>query len=292
MLHDGPVPAGSAGSCGPSAPPSPRAAGWTTADDALTRLRARDERLDRALAQGEPVVLWFEHDLFDQLQLLQALDAIGDGAATTSSSSSSGRSRAGRASWAWASSARPSCAALAAAVSLRPEQRARARRAWARFRAGDLDALAEEARAPAAGLPYLGAALERLLEDVPGPDGPGRTERELLAAVDRGAATAGAAFTDAAGRDEAPFLGDGSAFARLAAMAAPPRALVEAEEGPIGESTPLRLTAAGRAVLAGRDPWYAPHGLRAMARRRPAGPHCIRERPERVTFAGTRCSSG
>ena len=133
---------------------------------------------------------------------------------------------------------------------LRPEQLARAQRVWGRFRAGDLGGLADEAGAADDGLPHLGPALGRLLQEVPGADGLGRTERELLAAVGRGARTAGEAFVDAAAREEAPFLGDGSAFARLEALAAPPRALVEAGRR-IGPKTPVRLTDRGRAVLAG-----------------------------------------
>ena len=46
----------------------------------LRGLEERDGRLRRALADGGPVVLWFEHDLYDQLQLLQVLALAGDGA--------------------------------------------------------------------------------------------------------------------------------------------------------------------------------------------------------------------
>ena len=256
VLHDGPVPAGPPEELRAVRAAHLAGAGWTGEDEALAALRARDERLARALAGDEPTVLWFEHDLFDQLQLLQVLDAMGEDGG-------------GRVELILVGSfpGRPGFAGLGELTAhelaslwpqrapLRDEQRARARRAWARFRAGDLDGLAEEARAPDDGLPHLGAALARLLQEVPGPDGLGRTERELLAALSRGAATAGEAFTYAADREEARFLGDASAFARLAAMAAPPRALVEAGEGPIGPGTPLRLTAAGRAVLAGRGSW-------------------------------------
>jgi hypothetical protein len=261
VLHDGPVPDGP-----PEALRAARATflaqeGWTSRDEALVRLRARDERLARALAQGEPVVLWFEHDLFDQLQLLQVLDAVGDQDAGRVELILVG-SFPGRTRFAGLGELTPpELASLwPERAPLRPEQRARARRAWAGFRAGDLDALAAEARAPADGLPHLGAALERLLQEVPGRDGLGRTERELLAAVGRGAATAGAAFAAAARREEAPFLGDASAFSRLAALAAAPGALIDAGEGPVRAQTPVRLTSRGRAVLAGREAWSRPEG--------------------------------
>ena len=258
VLHDGPVPA-----CGAEELRAVRAAfvagqGWAPEGETLEVLRARDERLARALDRREHVVLWFEHDLYDQLQLLQVLDAIPDDGADTVEAiligSFPGRPR-------FAGLGELTATELASLwpqrEPLRAGQRARARRAWARFRAGDLNGLAAEAGAPEDGLPYLGPALRRLLQEVPSADGLGRTERELLAAVQSGARTAGEAFVDASRREEAPFLGDGSAFARLDALAAPPDPLVEAGARPVGAATPVGLTARGRAVLAG-DAAHAP----------------------------------
>src|SRR3954452_19976813 len=39
---------------------------------------AREERLAAAIDACEPVVLWFEHDLYDQLQLIQILAGLPD----------------------------------------------------------------------------------------------------------------------------------------------------------------------------------------------------------------------
>ena len=77
VLHEGPVRAG----LHPAALRAERAAflaacGWADRDQAEAALAARDTRLAQAAADGEVVVLWFEHDLYDQLQLLQALDAL------------------------------------------------------------------------------------------------------------------------------------------------------------------------------------------------------------------------
>ena len=44
--------------------------------------RARDDELVVALRVGRPVVLWFEHDLYDQLQLLDVLALVHETAAT------------------------------------------------------------------------------------------------------------------------------------------------------------------------------------------------------------------
>jgi hypothetical protein len=78
--------------------------------------------------------------------------------------------------------------------------------------------------------------------------------------VERGARTAGEAFVDASRREEAPFLGDGSAFARLQALAAPPHPLVEADGERIGAATRVRLTDRGRGVLAGAAVHTPPAG--------------------------------
>ena len=72
-LHEGPV------------PEQPRAAllrtragflsecGWGTRSAILSSLELRDRQLREAFDGGVPVVLWFEHDLYDQLQLLDVL---------------------------------------------------------------------------------------------------------------------------------------------------------------------------------------------------------------------------
>ncbi len=46
--------------------------GWATADEVITDLAARDALVDAAGAESE-IVLWFEPDLYDQLQLVQIL---------------------------------------------------------------------------------------------------------------------------------------------------------------------------------------------------------------------------
>src|ERR1051326_8074651 len=74
VLHEGPVPADLAleelrsvraqfiASCG-----------WTSFEEAVGLFSRRDQMLADSLGQEE-VVLWFEHDLYDQLQLIQILD--------------------------------------------------------------------------------------------------------------------------------------------------------------------------------------------------------------------------
>jgi hypothetical protein len=48
-------------------------AGWGSLDEVQAAFRSRDAELKRSHTHEE-VVLWFEHDLYDQLQLIQVLD--------------------------------------------------------------------------------------------------------------------------------------------------------------------------------------------------------------------------
>ena len=78
VLHEGPV---------PDVPPAELRAvrarflsecGWGSERSLLESFERRDRLFEQALEGGTDVVLWFEHDLYDQLQLLQALALAGD----------------------------------------------------------------------------------------------------------------------------------------------------------------------------------------------------------------------
>ena len=70
--------------------------GWGGRRAILASLERRDRaQLERASPSGMPVVLWFEHDLYDQLQLLDVLALAGTAGAAPSAFWSM-RSRAGR----------------------------------------------------------------------------------------------------------------------------------------------------------------------------------------------------
>lgn len=141
-------------------------------------LRARDERLEVATAVGEEVVLWFEADLFDMLNVLQILDRV------------------------------PVAAHADARLVL-------ARHAWAAFTAPTPLAMEALAVGGTPALPAVGLALRRLLEELPWVgDDLGRTERQLRSALAEGA-TRVDAFLAAVRMEERPFLGDASAWAVL-----------------------------------------------------------------------------
>jgi hypothetical protein len=256
VLHEGPVP--------PLPPDELRRVraeylatiGTSGAADVEAGLRARDERLAAALADGEPVVLWFEHDLYDQLQLIQVLAGLPDRPEHVELICVG--SFPGRPGFAGLGELEPEELASLWPVrtAVTPEHVHLARAAWDVVRGDDPRALARAAATPDERLPYLAPALRRLLEELPGTrDGLGRTERQLLEAITAGARTREQAFLASMAAEEAPFMSDTIAFDRLEELA--PLLVDAAAERDSGGSAPpadggLRTTELGEAVLAGR----------------------------------------
>ena len=74
LLHEGPVPAGlSLEQMSEIRAQLIADCGWQTLEKARADFRARDKKL-ASFRKYQEVILWFEHDLYDQLQLLQILD--------------------------------------------------------------------------------------------------------------------------------------------------------------------------------------------------------------------------
>jgi hypothetical protein len=212
-----------------------------------TELAARDAALLDALGAGDDVVLWFEHDLYDQLQLVQALSLVAGAGVGIGSL---------RLICIDAFPGRPRFAGLgeldaAELESLWPERRpvepatlACAVEVWTAFRQPDPKAVESLLAAELPGLPFLATALRRLLEELPAlDDGLLRSERQVLAALEAGATNRTDLMRAAADAEEAPFLGDTWVFDRLGALTRGARPLVAPD---------YRLTDDGREVLAGR----------------------------------------
>jgi hypothetical protein len=242
ILHDGPVPAA-------LAPPDlarVRArfltdVGWAGHDAALADLLDRDARLDRHLAAGDEVVLAFDANVVNQLQLLQVLDRIGDDVVAASvttlvveqfSAATSAGLRA----------------AHAGRAPVTTRARSQAHAAWSALRSPTPEPL-EAVRRELDALPATAAALTRLLEELPGAhDGLARSERQALAPLHADGGRAGLHRLMAAevAAEDHPFLGDTALLDRLAAMSTGPTPLVAVD----GDDHVL--TDRGRAVLDGQ----------------------------------------
>jgi DNA-binding transcriptional MerR regulator len=263
-LHEGPVPA----------LPRPELlrtrarfladCGWGGRQALLSSLERRDRQLLEALRDDLEVVLWFEHDLYDQLQLLDLLALAETAEAAPElivigsfpgkpSFAGLGELTANELETLWPSRRRAEPAALQAATE-----------AWAALQAPEPTALAEWATRDTAELPFLAPALRRLLEELPAPeDGLSGTERRALQAVASGAQTPPAAFVAAQRLEEAPFVGDAWFYRALSALGQGTTRLVETDDGtpvplppPLSDSQqfariPLRLTTTGEQTLRG-----------------------------------------
>jgi hypothetical protein len=239
-------------------------AGWGSRRALLASLERRDGQFLDALRDGIQIVLWFEHDLYDQLQLLDAL-ALAHGAGVAPELVVVG-----------SFPGKPSFRGLGELTAdeletLWPQRQmaeeetlAVAAEAWEAFRAPEPTALAAWAVREEPELPFLAPALRRLLEEFPAPgDGLSGTERRALAAIAAGHATPRQAFLAEHDAEPAPFLGDTWFFRTLAELGTGPTRLLETAAGeplppapPLGDAhlfpgLPLRLTSAGERVLAG-----------------------------------------
>jgi hypothetical protein len=163
--------------------------GLGSAADQAKRLADMDRGADEATS-AEEVILWFEHDLFDQLALIRLLARFarrGMPAQLTIVSIDRhpevpnflglGQLEATQLAELWPRRTPLSRDAIEEAVT-----------AWVAVTANDPRALPFLIKRVKA-LPFLGGAIERQLEELPDPtSGLSRTERQILAAVARGEA--------------------------------------------------------------------------------------------------------
>jgi hypothetical protein len=238
--------------------------GWGREQALLSSFERRDRHLLEALRDHLQVVLWFEHDLYDQLQLLDVLAlAHTEGAAPElivvgsfpgrPSFAGLGELTASELETLWPSRSRATPAAREAAAG-----------AWAALQASEPTGLAEWATRDTTELPFLAPALRRLLEELPAPaDGLSGTERRALHAVAAGAHSPPAAFVAAQRLEEAPFLGDAWFYRTLSALGQGATRLLETDDGrplppppPLSDSPQfarlrLRVTVNGEQTLRG-----------------------------------------
>lgn len=261
MLHEGPVPA-DLDDLTLAERRAAYLAGRYRLEPAATleRFRERDRTLARAVEHGNALLLWFEHDLYDQLQLVQVLSRLAG------ADLPEGQVRLAQADHGLSELDPVALARLQAeAAPVSPAQLDLAHRTWAAFRAPTPEGLARLLETGTTALPWLGPALERLLEELPsGYPGLSRTERQMLDLLEAGPLPAGELYTRARALEEPWFMGDWPFFAVLDELAAAPLPLVEGMpaggfpfEG--GEATrrayleaEIRVTHDGRLVREGR----------------------------------------
>ncbi len=236
-------------------------------DEGAAMYRGWDERLG-AFADHDEVVLWFEHDLFDQLILIRHLDwfARRDMGRTTLSLICIGEF--------------PGVQGFAGLGQLSPDQLASllgtrqrftmrqtelGRAAWRAFTSSDPTALERLRARDTSALPFLHGALTRLLEEYPSVgSGLGRTERQIIDGLIRGITRPVDLFLDSQKQEERIFMGDATFCSRLEMLASEPRPLIRLTGKPTNQGFPkgeIELTDDGRRVAAGELDWVAVAGI-------------------------------
>jgi hypothetical protein len=268
VLHDGPVPADL------SLAELSRVRAEYLADvepgdtEALAgEFAARDAALARA-TDHDIVALWFEWDLYDQLQLIQILDqlaTIDDDELRETGTSIEMVSIAG---YLGATAYDRFPVLWQGREPVTREMLDLGSEAWQAVRSPEPTHVADLVERGTEPLPFLSGALERFLEELPSVDnGLARSERQLLDALAQGPKSFSEAFQIAARREERIYCGDLSAARYLERVGSGDEPLVlfpsgERVHAPRRDAdsaafrnAELALTHAGRSVLTRERDW-------------------------------------
>jgi Domain of unknown function (DUF1835) len=231
-------------------------AGYAAYDEALEMLVRQDAALHAARGEDE-VVLWFEHDLFDQLQLLRVLawfTRVGVGRASLTQICIGAFPGVSRFTGLGQLTIRQLTGLFPSRQPVTAIQLERATDTWERFGADTPAPFAALLDEDTSALPYLAGAVRRQLEELPSTrNGLSRTEHQALSALAAGAAHMVAAFRSTQEMEARVFMGDLSFARAVRTLAEAGLPLVELD--PPGEHVPfarqtIALTPLGRQVLA------------------------------------------
>ncbi len=271
-LHEGPA---------PSVDDEPwldlRARFLAHTDADYTRIRDGLARSDRALddtARFDAVTLWFEHDLFDQLQVVRTISRLARSPGLVGRTSLICVDRfpgvepffgLGQLD------ARQLATLVREGRPVMREQFDTASRVWAAFRAADpseLNAIWEGSSRSSESIdtfPFLRRAIGRFLAEYPSTaNGLSATLNRALRELEASPLEGAALFRGVQSREEAPFLGDSLFFAAIRKLTTARRPLVSIETAHDGEDLRhcrIALTGDGRELLAGRLDAVAQNGI-------------------------------
>ncbi len=252
VLHEGPVPGG----LSLEALSKIRARfmiqqGWGEPAAIENSFKQRDRTL-RSFRAYAKIILWFEHDLYDQLQILQLLDWFADnppGEITLSMICTEH----------YLGGCTPDelKGLTGYETVVTDQQLTLAKKAWAAFRAASPESWQALLTDDIAALPFLEGAVLRQLQEYPScANGLSRTARQALSILAQGEIKAGQLFARNQCAEERVFMGDTSFWKLLRQLRSSTPPLLELSEGAdfqrlFNPATVLSITPAGREVLAG-----------------------------------------
>ena len=234
-------------------------AGWGTIDEIQHNFEQRDRMLASA-SDYDRIILWFELDLYDQLQILQLLNWFADHPEMHDK-----LYLICHENYLGSISNEEMASLIGTEQAITRQQLQLAQRAWGAFTSNTPEALIALYYEDTSPLPYLHSAIRRLLEFYPAPSqGLNRTERQALLAIKRGITAVDVLFETCQQADGIRFMGDGSFWMILEELSRGDHPLLLTYKGGIFErpsGTPypedfrairIKLTDNGHDVLTGK----------------------------------------
>lgn len=263
ILHDGPVPNGKT----LQALSEIRArfiahSGWGNFQEIQEQFTSRDKHLQSALSHQE-VILWFEHDLYDQLQLWQLLSWFSEQQADNCNLTLICKER-----FVSEIPAAELPREFADRQSITKSQLLAAQTVWEAFTADSPEKLVRLFKAGENRLPFMIPGIHRLLQEYPSrSNGLSRNEQQILQLVADGLEYPIDIFQAASQLEAAPYLGDWSFWSYIQILFSGEYPLLKTGDGsqfqaPASGISPadfkkqtLFLTDDGRQVLAQQKDW-------------------------------------
>lgn len=270
VLHDGPTPR----NLKPSEFAKVRAeyiisCSWGTTEEVHSSFAIRDATLEN-LSGLDELVLWFEHDLYDQLQILQVLDRLADLPKTKRPQSWSMiciGSFPGISKFQGLGQLKPSdlLTLFPKREPITEHQLRLGTQGWRAFCDPTPKKLLQLLKQDLSALPFLQDALIRHLQQFPhSHNGLNQTEQFALQALAAGVSQAGALFRFQNHEEPKPFLGDWSfwkTLQKLSFASTPALTMKGAPSHPPAWQSKTKLTPFGEALLIGAADFVKENGL-------------------------------
>lgn len=273
ILHDGPVPAGlSLADLSRVRAKFLRAEGFGDPDELQRDFAERDDTL-RRYSDYDEVILWFEWDLYDQLQLIQILDFFSSTSREARKETNTKLSIICIEGYLGNLHVDRFADLYETRRDVSDEMLALGREAWKAFRANDPREVERLIAGDTSALEFLAGALRRELEELPSVrNGVSRSEFQILETVAHGPLTFTEIFKRVADREERIYCGDASMARYIERMSLHPNPLMTYPSGdsidaPRTEedsrafgNAEMCLTTAGSDVLRGDRDWIGMGG--------------------------------
>ena len=229
--------------------------GWGAPDKIHQDFVDRDNTL-KTFREFDKIILWFEHDLYDQLQILQILDWFNQ-----NKQNEIPLSLICRDTYLGPLSVDEMKSLLEYEEDITDWHLSLASKAWSAFRSNTPQEWFSLLSVDTSPLPFLEAAIKRLLEEYPNSKtGLSRTAQQAVRCISENEKLPGKVFGCSQDMEDSIFMGDSSFWIILDELLASIPPLLTLPEGkkltlPTSSDQELRITSTGMDVLAGKNNW-------------------------------------